>query len=182
MLDGKQIRSKLIGSENERAVSPVIGVILMVAITVILAAVIATMVLDMSDGVGEQPTTLDAEVSANSEYDSSDSNNQDIAYINHKTGDTIAKGDLLVNVRTEDGASILSVTPDKEVDVNGDSTNDVEVTTSGSFDAGSTITISEINAGTATLDGSDLANGETVQIQVIDQSSDSTVVDAEVTV
>lgn len=35
--------------ENERAVSPVIGVILMVAITVILAAVIAAFVLDFGD-------------------------------------------------------------------------------------------------------------------------------------
>ncbi|WP_083857011.1 type IV pilin [Natrinema limicola] len=47
MLDGKSIRQKLIGNEEERAVSPVIGVILMVAITVILAAVIAAFVLDM---------------------------------------------------------------------------------------------------------------------------------------
>ncbi|MDS0475280.1 type IV pilin N-terminal domain-containing protein [Natrinema sp. 1APR25-10V2] len=35
---------------NERAVSPVIGVILMVAITVILAAVIAAFVLDLGQG------------------------------------------------------------------------------------------------------------------------------------
>ena len=47
MLDGKSIRQKLIGNEEERAVSPVIGVILMVAITVILAAVIAAFVMDM---------------------------------------------------------------------------------------------------------------------------------------
>ncbi|MDF9745572.1 type IV pilin N-terminal domain-containing protein [Natrinema salsiterrestre] len=46
-MDAKRIRSKLIGSEDERAVSPVIGVILMVAITVILAAVIAAFVLDL---------------------------------------------------------------------------------------------------------------------------------------
>ncbi|MDS0475279.1 type IV pilin N-terminal domain-containing protein [Natrinema sp. 1APR25-10V2] len=46
-MDLTQYRSKLIGSEDERAVSPVIGVILMVAITVILAAVIAAFVLDM---------------------------------------------------------------------------------------------------------------------------------------
>ncbi|MCU4972921.1 type IV pilin N-terminal domain-containing protein [Halobacteria archaeon AArc-m2/3/4] len=38
---------KLVGNEEERAVSPVIGVILMVAITVILAAVIAAFVLDL---------------------------------------------------------------------------------------------------------------------------------------
>ncbi len=45
------IRKKLIGNEDERAVSPVIGVILMVAITVILAAVIAAFVLDLGDSV-----------------------------------------------------------------------------------------------------------------------------------
>lgn len=41
---------KLVGSKDERAVSPVIGVILMVAITVILAAVIAAFVLDIGPG------------------------------------------------------------------------------------------------------------------------------------
>jgi len=46
-MDLKQIKPKLVGSDDERAVSPVIGVILMVAITVILAAVIAAFVMDM---------------------------------------------------------------------------------------------------------------------------------------
>lgn len=40
--------------ENEEAVSPVIGVILMVAITVILAAVIAAFVFGMTDNVQTQ--------------------------------------------------------------------------------------------------------------------------------
>nr|WP_049904840.1 type IV pilin N-terminal domain-containing protein [Natrialba asiatica] len=52
-MDGKTIRNKLVGSKDERAVSPVIGVILMVAITVILAAVIAAFVLDMGDNMGQ---------------------------------------------------------------------------------------------------------------------------------
>lgn len=39
--------------ENERAVSPVIGVILMVAITVILAAVIAGIVFGMGNGIAK---------------------------------------------------------------------------------------------------------------------------------
>lgn len=42
-----KLTRKLVGDEDERAVSPVIGVILMVAITVILAAVIAAFVLDL---------------------------------------------------------------------------------------------------------------------------------------
>lgn len=45
---------KLVGNEEERAVSPVIGVILMVAITVILAAVIAAFVLDLGGSVGQE--------------------------------------------------------------------------------------------------------------------------------
>ncbi|MDS0476048.1 type IV pilin N-terminal domain-containing protein [Natrinema sp. 1APR25-10V2] len=49
-MDLKDYSSKLVGTEEERAVSPVIGVILMVAITVILAAVIAAFVLDMGQG------------------------------------------------------------------------------------------------------------------------------------
>jgi len=40
--------------ENEEAVSPVIGVILMVAITVILAAVIAAFVFGMTDNIDPQ--------------------------------------------------------------------------------------------------------------------------------
>ena len=40
---------------EERAVSPVIGVILMVAITVVLAAVVGTYVLDLSENVGTTP-------------------------------------------------------------------------------------------------------------------------------
>lgn len=47
-----QFAKKLIGNEEERAVSPVIGVILMVAITVILAAVIAAFVLDLGQSTG----------------------------------------------------------------------------------------------------------------------------------
>ena len=45
---------KLLGDEDERAVSPVIGVILMVAITVILAAVIAAFVLDLGQSQSAQ--------------------------------------------------------------------------------------------------------------------------------
>ena len=51
---------------NDRGVSPVIGVILMVAVTVVLAAVIGASVLDVGEDVGESP-------SAAVEYDGGDS-------------------------------------------------------------------------------------------------------------
>ena len=44
-------------AESERAVSPVIGVILMVAITVILAAVIGSFVLGIGGDINETPQT-----------------------------------------------------------------------------------------------------------------------------
>lgn len=53
-MDLKIVRDRLIGDGEQRAVSPVIGVILMVAITVILAAVIAAFVLDLGDSVGQE--------------------------------------------------------------------------------------------------------------------------------
>jgi len=45
---------KQLSESDDRAVSPVIGVILMVAITVILAAVIGTFVLGLGDSVSQQ--------------------------------------------------------------------------------------------------------------------------------
>ena len=53
-------------NSDDRAVSPVIGVILMVAITVILAAVIGTFVLGLGDSLGDnQPTAqLNAELNS----------------------------------------------------------------------------------------------------------------------
>jgi len=76
-------------SDDKRAVSPVIGVILMVAITVILAAVIATFVL----GLGEQinNTTPNANFQANF---AADNDSADIVTIQHQSGDRIEQGEL----------------------------------------------------------------------------------------
>jgi len=50
-----ELKNLLSDSDDSRAVSPVIGVILMVAITVILAAVIGTFVLGLGDQVESAP-------------------------------------------------------------------------------------------------------------------------------
>ena len=64
-MNPQSIPKKLVGPEEERAVSPVIGVILMVAITVILAAVIAAFVLDI--GPGDATISAAADVSVDSD-------------------------------------------------------------------------------------------------------------------
>lgn len=66
-MNPKHVPRKLIGTEEERAVSPVIGVILMVAITVILAAVIAAFVLDLGQSVDQDAqagVTIDVDESS----------------------------------------------------------------------------------------------------------------------
>jgi flagellin-like protein len=59
---------------DERGVSPVIGVILMVAITVILAAVIASFVLGFGDSVSEN-------VQAGADIDQTDDGNGSVTWI-----------------------------------------------------------------------------------------------------
>jgi len=79
---------------DDRAVSPVIGVILMVAITVILAAVIGTFVLGLGDSLGDsQPT---AQLSVDVGVDEGETNGT--IDIEHNGGDAIASGDLRIVV------------------------------------------------------------------------------------
>ncbi|MBX0323890.1 type IV pilin N-terminal domain-containing protein [Halomicroarcula sp. F13] len=74
---------------DDQGVSPVIGVILMVAITVILAAVIATFVL----GLGDQVSNTAPQASFSFDYDSSGTPQLDIT---HDGGDTIEAQTLTV--------------------------------------------------------------------------------------
>ncbi len=77
--------NKLIG--DDAGVSPVIGVILMVAITVILAAVIGTFVLS-GDLLGEPAPQVNWDYS----YDSDDNN----VTVVHDGGDEVAEGTLSI--------------------------------------------------------------------------------------
>ena len=77
---------------DDDAVSPVIGVILMVAITVILAAVIASFVL----GLGDQAQQATPQASFSFDYDSSVGGQSDSGAltITHDGGDTLEAGTL----------------------------------------------------------------------------------------
>jgi len=79
--------------DDDRGVSPVIGVILMVAITVILAAVIGTFVLGLGDSLEQAPQAqLDAVADDGTDMT-----------ISHNGGDAIAAGDL--KITTDAGES-----------------------------------------------------------------------------
>ena len=97
---------------DDSAVSPVIGVILMVAITVILAAVIGTFVLGLGSNVQSVP-------SAQFSFDYSDQ-----ATITHDGGDGIEASALSVSYTVDGGASTSEDwdAPDGSTVSSGDST------------------------------------------------------------
>lgn len=82
---------------EKRAVSPVIGVILMVAITVILAAVIGTFVLGLGDSVESAP-----QASFNFDVGPDDDAGGDALTITHRGGDNINANDIEIRVGGED--------------------------------------------------------------------------------
>jgi len=95
---------------DDDAVSPVIGVILMVAITVILAAVIASFVLGLGDS-----TTTTPNASFNFNYDNVSSGSDNIT-ISHQSGDTLNGDQVSLSIdgaEPSGAASSIDITVDK---------------------------------------------------------------------
>ncbi len=114
---------------EDRAVSPVIGVILMVAITVILAAVIGTFVLGLGDSVQQQSP------SASFGFDYGDNASAGVT-ITHEGGDSIDGDTLNTSI---DGTDVAS---GGDYGYDGDSWADVD-----SVSAGTSVTVSHNTSG-----------------------------------
>jgi len=149
--------------DDDRAVSPVIGVILMVAITVILAAVIGTFVL----GLGNQVQSTTPQASFGFEAGTTNielanaTGHQEVKTmtVTHESGDTIDAADLSISVNGETGYA--------------ESSNVTAGTYSSDVSAGTSVTIvgatnADINVGTDEYryDGG---------LRIIDGSTESTV-------
>jgi len=135
--------------DEERAVSPVIGVILMVAITVILAAVIGTFVLGLGDQV--QSTTPQASFG----FDTA--SGQEEVTITHETGDTIDAANVKISATDDFTAGGIAT-------ATGSATWNEFDGTDGEVSAGSSVTIVH--------DGGTFA-GETVRVIYDNPDSDS---------
>jgi flagellin-like protein len=105
-----QIRTALGGTED-RAVSPVIGVILMVAITVILAAVIGTFVLGLGDKVSQSAPQASLQV---------ENTNTTSVVLKHSGGDPINAQDTTIKAAV-DGSN--------EITASSSNGKDIELTT-----------------------------------------------------
>jgi flagellin-like protein len=127
-------RLKTLIHDDDSAVSPVIGVILMVAITVILAAVIASFVL----GLGDNTDDVQPNIQFDANYD-----------INASGGDNVTT----INVDTADA----DVNPDN-IKINGDQFNQVTWSDSGEdISAGASVSLAELSA------DSDFPTTQTIQ-------------------
>ncbi len=146
--------------DDDRAVSPVIGVILMVAITVILAAVIGTFVLGLGDQV--QSTTPQASFGFETSDVGDNTDDNDQVAITHESGDSIETNSLTVNIA---GTNVYEQGTSQTGSISG--LSEVSNTWNGEdVSAGKTFAVEE--DGTAT----DLWGGETT-VRVIYNSPDS---------
>jgi flagellin-like protein len=194
VVDNMTLREKLFEpDESDRAVSPVIGVILMVAITVILAAVIGAFVLEIGQNTGNTAPSVSLSMSdATGTYAPEDGDEDDAFVLTHDNGEELALTDLRIVIRDEgdnsnvaefseangyqytDGNSLTLFLDGSNL--NGDlDTTDEEVNT------GDTLTISQTDDTNSTNDGILTAGGTDYVIQIIHQPSDSTVSESTVT-
>ena len=99
--------------QDDDAVSPVIGVILMVAITVILAAVIASFVLNLGGNTSAAPTvSFDFEYSEDSTLDASDNDD----FMNTSTGGNL---DITHNSGDSIRASRITILDEEDASKSG---------------------------------------------------------------
>jgi len=176
--------------DDDRAVSPVIGVILMVAITVILAAVIGTFVLGLGDQVqsttpqasfGFDAGTTDIQVDGGSNHEEVKT-----VTVTHESGDTIDAANIGLSVNGEtayaadgnDTADTFTGDVSAGVSVTIVGATDVEVDTGSSgdvynyIDAEDRLDIEE-SGGTNVAEGVGLESGDTVRVVYNSPDSDS---------
>jgi flagellin-like protein len=170
--------NELLGNDDEeRAVSPVIGVILMVAITVILAAVIGAFVLPLGDSVSQTAPQAsigvdDTDVSSNS------------IVLRHSGGDTIEWDETNLIVEKEDGASVAW---DGSASGAFETADEVNVSTQNASDSGNKSTI---KTGPGLVDPADSPDSssftftadERITITMIDRQSGEIIFEREIRV
>lgn len=156
---------------GERGVSPVIGVILMVAITVILAAVIGAFVLNLGSNLGS--TGPQAQISISDASASQNSGASDVVKITHNGGDTLQASELKLTISTDSnswsitGLQSGSWSPSSELQ----------------FKSAPGTTIGVGDSFTVTESGSSyVSSGDQVTVKIIHTGSNSIVAQATITV
>jgi len=148
-------RIKELFTGEDRAVSPVIGVILMVAITVILAAVIATFVI----GLGDNTDDVSPNIAFETDYDLNDTSGSgatNTTTISIDTADANVDADNIkvdVNGETLTWGDYAEISAGQDITIGESGASSVDDTVSVSIAEGDEITILfETDDGSDTLD------------------------------
>ena len=139
---------------DDDAVSPVIGVILMVAITVILAAVIGTFVL----GLGDQVQSTSPQASFNFDYNNVSATPGDTLVVTHDGGDSIPSGQLNASVSDAHATDDSDSSTYKDVVFGSANPSDGDLYDTGDVAAGSSSTLDRNDF--ATTGGDAVASGD----------------------
>lgn len=180
-------------ASDDRGVSPVIGVILMVAITVILAAVIGTFVLGMADDLGESAPKASISITdAEAALSDTTANEETLFFIEHSSGDSIDASNMEVTIRVASNKTHIAKLNQGNSyagDVGGASNDDILVMNRDTGSAlasgdevsqGTVLAIEESNSGDA-YGGNGLGSGVKYEIVITDLTSDQQIASGTVT-
>jgi len=160
-------------AEDDRAVSPVIGVILMVAITVILAAVIGTFVLGLGQQAGQNAPQASVTISdASEQYVSGAAGTTvDTFKMEHDGGSKVETNDLTLIIRDTSDDTIAASWDDWTTTQSDQALFHDGTAISGNTEisAGSLLKVQEQDSNSL-----DLSSGTEYQIEIIHNPSDST--------
>ncbi|MFC7166632.1 type IV pilin N-terminal domain-containing protein [Halospeciosus flavus] len=162
---------------DDRGVSPVIGVILMVAITVILAAVIGAFVLDLGSNLGSTgPTSQVSVTDASATY----SNDTNAFTIEHKGGNDLLYNEMTVIIQ-EGGSTVETIEPTSNYGADALALREGGgAIVTGSSKSVRTFTVGETwniyDKGTTT----NLSSGTTYTVKIVHQPSNSVITSTQV--
>jgi flagellin-like protein len=162
---------------DEKAVSSVIGVILMVAITVILAAVIASFVFGL--GAKAPKTAPQAQlVVRDTSTVLTSTVNEEVLTISHQAGEAIACSNMKIIVYWQNDTLLDTLlynsTAQTFQGINGRLTSNTDLSEDNRLDPGDFFIIEE--------DTGDVGSGEILKIKIIDMASNQPILDVEVQV
>ncbi len=157
---------------DEKGVSPVIGVILMVAITVILAAVIASFVFGLGSKAPKSAPQASLVVSK-----AANNGTYDYILLDHQGGESIFWQDIQIVIAGPDGSTTVNF--DNNGNPSGTNVNtswsglEIDVGTTQSFDPGERIKI--------VADGTSWGDvGDTIDVKVIHKPTGQTILSTSV--
>lgn len=163
--------------KNDKAVSPVIGVILMVAITVILAAAIGSSVFGMGPAKSAPQASL--EIKAGDKFVSGSSPSPATIRIEHLGGDAIHFETVQGVIKTKVMASVSGRSSIQITEANNPEGTGAGYGGLGTLEVGSVKTLKLENS-TQSTGFLPIGSGETVNIKIIDTETNQLICDKDI--